>query len=56
MREHTQPTGGYPTGSCPMSPLELGGVVDEELVIYGVDGLRVVDVSMMNIKYGADIA
>lgn len=30
-----------------MLPREFGGVVDEELRVYGVTGLRVVDASIM---------
>ncbi|EQB48061.1 hypothetical protein CGLO_12757 [Colletotrichum gloeosporioides Cg-14] len=34
-------------GTCAMLPKALGGVVDAELKVYGVDGLRVVDASIM---------
>jgi choline dehydrogenase-like flavoprotein len=37
----------HPTCSCPMMPLALGGVVDPELRVYGVNGLRIVDASVM---------
>ncbi|KAF6822282.1 choline dehydrogenase [Colletotrichum musicola] len=35
------------SGTCAMLPRELGGVVDSELEVYGVEGLRVVDASIM---------
>ncbi|TEA10645.1 Dehydrogenase xptC [Colletotrichum sidae] len=34
-------------GTCAMLPRSLGGVVDAELKVYGIDGLRVVDASIM---------
>jgi choline dehydrogenase-like flavoprotein len=37
----------HPAGSCRMGRREEGGVVDEELRVYGVQGLRVVDASVM---------
>ncbi|KAL1796432.1 hypothetical protein ACET3X_004972 [Alternaria dauci] len=36
----------HPVGTCAMLPKEKGGVVDEELRVHGVDGLRVVDASI----------
>jgi len=33
--------------SCRMKPLEDGGVVDAELRVYGIDGLRVADGSII---------
>ncbi|KAF2441730.1 GMC oxidoreductase [Karstenula rhodostoma CBS 690.94] len=36
----------HPAGSCKMGPKEEGGVVDGELKVYGVQGLRVVDQSV----------
>lgn len=35
------------SGTCAMLPRALGGVVDSELKVYGVEGLRVVDASIM---------
>ncbi|PGH04433.1 hypothetical protein AJ79_07090 [Helicocarpus griseus UAMH5409] len=56
IRKNTDPTAKHPVGSCAMMPLELGGVVDEQLRVYGVEGLRVVDASVMNIIIGANTA
>jgi choline dehydrogenase-like flavoprotein len=37
----------HPVGTCAMLPKENGGVVNAELKVYGVKGLRVVDASIM---------
>ena len=37
----------HPSGSAAMMPLEMGGVVDPQLLVYGTANLRVVDASMM---------
>jgi choline dehydrogenase len=37
----------HASGTCQMLPEEDGGVVDSRLRVYGVDGLRVIDVSVM---------
>jgi choline dehydrogenase-like flavoprotein len=34
-------------GTASMLPREMGGVVDSELKVWGVDGLRVVDASII---------
>ncbi len=47
MAETLSPSEFHPVGTCAMLPRELGGVVDEELRVYGVTGLRVVDASIM---------
>lgn len=39
----------HPAGSCKMGSKATGGVVDGELKVYGVQGLRVVDASVMPI-------
>ncbi|KAH4800122.1 hypothetical protein HBI24_227390 [Parastagonospora nodorum] len=39
----------HPAGSCKMGPREEGGVVNSELKVYGVEGLRIVDASVMPI-------
>ncbi|KAJ3505338.1 hypothetical protein NLJ89_g7474 [Agrocybe chaxingu] len=36
----------HPTSTCRMAPLEQGGVVDNKLRVYGVQGLRVCDASV----------
>ncbi|KAF8247273.1 alcohol oxidase [Wilcoxina mikolae CBS 423.85] len=43
------PSVGHASCTCPMMDREIGGVVDEELKVYGVKGLRVVDLSIMPI-------
>jgi choline dehydrogenase-like flavoprotein len=37
----------HPAGSCKLGAREMGGVVDESLRVYGVQGLRVVDASVI---------
>jgi choline dehydrogenase len=37
----------HPSGTAAMMPLELGGVVDPELLVYGTTNLRVVDASIL---------
>lgn len=39
----------HPCGTCAMLPRENGGVVDARLRVYGVEGLRVCDASIMPI-------
>ncbi|KAL2264522.1 hypothetical protein VTJ83DRAFT_7032 [Remersonia thermophila] len=48
------PSEFHPVGTCAMLPRELGGVVDEELRVYGVEGLRVVDASTMSTLVGGN--
>jgi choline dehydrogenase len=47
------PTVYHPVGSAAKMPRELGGVVDEELVVYGTKNLRIVDASIMPTVPGA---
>ncbi|KAF9532479.1 hypothetical protein CPB83DRAFT_947689, partial [Crepidotus variabilis] len=43
----------HPTSTCRMAPLEDGGVVDNELKVYGIKGLRICDASIFpNIPSG----
>ncbi|KAF2224075.1 glucose-methanol-choline oxidoreductase, partial [Elsinoe ampelina] len=37
----------HPVGTCAMMPRDKGGVVYEEVRVYGVKGLRMVDASVM---------
>ncbi|KAK1585514.1 GMC oxidoreductase [Colletotrichum navitas] len=37
----------HPVGTCKLGPREEGGVVDTNLSVYGIKGLRVVDASIM---------
>ncbi|KAK1996284.1 GMC oxidoreductase [Colletotrichum falcatum] len=37
----------HPVGTCKLGPREEGGVVDANLNVYGIKGLRVVDASIM---------
>lgn len=43
------PSVGHASCTCPMMRREVGGVVDAKLNVYGVKGLRIVDVSVMPI-------
>jgi choline dehydrogenase-like flavoprotein len=45
----------HPVGTCAMLPKEKGGVVDNELKVYGVDGLRVVDASIFPLHVQGNI-
>jgi choline dehydrogenase len=47
------PTVFHPIGTCAMLPRALGGVVDDELKVYGTRGLRVVDASVIPMLPGA---
>ncbi|KAA8905688.1 hypothetical protein FN846DRAFT_950261 [Sphaerosporella brunnea] len=43
------PSVGHASCTCPMMDRKLGGVVDDKLRVYGVTGLRIVDISIMPI-------
>lgn len=45
IRQYSTPSIGHALGTCAMMPLNLGGVVDSELLVYGVKGLSIVDAS-----------
>ncbi|KAI1802886.1 putative alcohol oxidase [Daldinia bambusicola] len=45
LREHVGTT-WHSLGTCKMAPLEQGGVVDANLSVYGVKGLKVADLSI----------
>ncbi|XP_011860712.1 PREDICTED: glucose dehydrogenase [FAD, quinone]-like [Vollenhovia emeryi] len=44
---HVSTTLGHYAGTCKMSPRRNSGVVDHRLRVHGIDGLRVVDASVM---------
>ncbi|RYP16041.1 hypothetical protein DL765_005357 [Monosporascus sp. GIB2] len=54
VRATVTPTQYHPSGTCVMLPKELGGVVDEDLRVYGVGRLRVVDASIIPTLPGAN--
>lgn len=47
VRRMTSASLAHPSGTASLLPRELGGVVDPELRVYGVKGLRVVDASII---------
>ncbi|TVY71203.1 Dehydrogenase xptC [Lachnellula suecica] len=47
------PSEYHPVGTCPKMPLAMGGVVDEELTVHGVQRLSIVDASIMPLTVGA---
>ncbi|KAL8804198.1 MAG: hypothetical protein Q9200_005922, partial [Gallowayella weberi] len=47
VRNITTSTWSHPVGTCAMLPRKYGGVVDSGLKVYGVQGLSVVDASVM---------
>ena len=53
IRTFASSTWYHPTSTLSMMKRELGGVVDPELRVYGVKGLRVVDASLMPMIIGS---
>ncbi|PVH73388.1 GMC oxidoreductase [Cadophora sp. DSE1049] len=47
IRQLSVPTLEHALGTCSMMPLELSGVVGSDLLVHGVEGLSVVDASIM---------
>lgn len=45
----------HPGGACAMLPIDTGGVVDSSLCVYGIEGLRVVDSSIMPVVATANL-
>jgi hypothetical protein len=45
VRQTFNPSNGHECCTAAMLPKDLGGVVDDQLKVYGVDGLRVADIS-----------
>jgi choline dehydrogenase-like flavoprotein len=45
----------HPVGTCAMLPKEKGGVVDDELRVHGVEGLRVIDASIFPLHVQGNI-
>lgn len=54
IRNNLTPTVYHPVGTCAMLPKELGGVVDEELRVHGVRGLKIVDASVIPTTVGVN--
>jgi len=52
VRENYIPQGWHPVGTAAKMRRELGGVVDDELRVYGVKKLRVADASIMPMLIG----
>ena len=54
-RDTVVATTAHLSGTASLMPRELGGVVDAELKVYGVRGVRVVDASVMPMIPGAHL-
>lgn len=55
IRNTSSSTTGHMSGTCSMMPRQLGGVVDADLLVYGVTGLSIADASIMPLVPGAHI-
>lgn len=53
IKTNMNPSTFHPVGTCAMLPLEYGGVVGEDLRVHGIEGLSVVDASIMPVIVGA---
>ncbi|KAI1781537.1 alcohol oxidase-like protein [Hypoxylon cercidicola] len=53
VREHVD-TAWHPVGSCKMLPYEKGGAVDPALNVYGVENLKVADLSILPTNVGSN--
>lgn len=51
-----RPANAHPCCTAAMMPLELGGVVDPQLRVYGVQGLRIVDASILPLIPSAHVS
>jgi choline dehydrogenase len=49
------PTAFHPVGTCAKMPLELGGVVDKDLRVHGIQRLSVVDASVIPLIIGGTL-
>ena len=45
----------HPVGTCATMPLELGGVVDKDLLVHGIEQLSIVDASIIPLLVGATL-
>ncbi|KAF4611184.1 hypothetical protein D9613_007289 [Agrocybe pediades] len=56
LRDSAANTQYHPTGSCAMLPKEKGGVVDADLLVYGLANVRVADSSVFPFEFAAHLA
>jgi choline dehydrogenase-like flavoprotein len=54
LAEAVIPSEAHPSGTCSMMPRDIGGVVDQQLKVYGTQNLRVVDASIMPMLPGGN--